>query len=87
MATALRYLGATTAEAVAYVLETVGSDVFTRVFDLDGNGTKDVLDPGQDLPDPVSMPIDLKSTVAKNVRALLGLGPDDRGAHPAPLAG
>ena len=29
------------------------------------------------------MPIDLKSTVAKNVRALLGLGPDDRGATAA----
>ena len=38
MATVLRYLGATTAEAVAYVLEAVGSDVFMRVFDADGDG-------------------------------------------------
>lgn len=38
MATALRYLGATTAEAVAYVLEAVGEDVFMRVFDADGDG-------------------------------------------------
>lgn len=39
MATTLRYLGTTTAEAVTYVREAVGDDVFTRAFDLDGNGT------------------------------------------------
>jgi hypothetical protein len=39
MATSLRYLGTTTAEAVTYVREAVGEDVFARVFDLDGNGT------------------------------------------------
>lgn len=38
MSTSLRYLGTTTAEAVTYVREAVGDDVFLRVFDLDGDG-------------------------------------------------
>lgn len=39
MATAIRYLGASTAAAITYVREAVGDDVFLRVFDVEGAGT------------------------------------------------
>ena len=36
---------------------------WARAFDLDGDGTKDILDPGARLPEPAALPIDFASSL------------------------
>ena len=49
---------------------------WTTAFDVDGDGTPDVLDPGADLPTPVALPIDLKSSLQFRISgSVAGDGP------------